>query len=342
MTDRTDATAAPRPVAPALLLPILCVSALFYYKWGASFRTLTAVHASGKLAVSPALILDGGVPATTLGYFGKIWPALAYGVLVGAAVRTAIPATWVRRWLGERGARPTLTGALAGAPLMLCSCCVTPVFSGLHRRGAGLGPSLAVMLASPGLNIAALVLTFALLPASVGIVRVGAAVLMVLGLSSLIGKTMERRTTTPDAPRGTAGDDEADGGGSWKELLIGFAKNAIYLAAITVPLLVVGVLLSGLILPHVTRLTGSMTFVAVVALIATLAALPTFFEIPIALMLLSMGAPLPLVAAFVVAGPIVNLPSLLVLSREAGPRVALALGAGVWLVATASGVLASI
>ena len=81
--------------------------------------------------------------------------------------------------------------------------------------------------------------------------------------------------------------------------------------------------------------------VAVTALVATLAALPTFFEIPIGLVLLSLGAPPGVVTAFVIAGPVVNLPSLLVLGREAGPRVAFALGAGVWVVSTAAGLLAA-
>jgi uncharacterized membrane protein YraQ (UPF0718 family) len=328
-------------VVPAVLLPALIVSALFYYKWGASLRTLSAVHSSGKLAASPGPILDGGVLATTLAYFRKIWPALTYGILVGAALRTAIPAKWLTRWFGDASARPILIGAIAGAPLMLCSCCITPVFSGLHQRGARLGPSLAIMLSSPGLNIATLVLTFALLPPEVGIIRVAAALTIVLGLSSLIGRTMDGPAP---ASRTQRGGDTGEEPTSWKELLIAFAKGTLYLATISVPLLVAGVLLSGLLLPHVRHLTGAMTpaGVPIVALIATLAALPTFFEVPIALMLLSMGAPLPLVVAFVVAGPVVNLPSLLVLSRETGPRAAIALGAGVWVVATASGFAAMI
>jgi uncharacterized membrane protein YraQ (UPF0718 family) len=111
--------------------------------------------------------------------------------------------------------------------------------------------------------------------------------------------------------------------------------------AITVPLILAGVLLSGLVLPHDTRLAGAslVVGVALTALVATLAALPTFFEIPIGLVLLSLGAPPGVVTAFVIAGPVVNLPSLLVLGREAGPRVALALAAGVWVVSTAAGLL---
>jgi uncharacterized membrane protein YraQ (UPF0718 family) len=337
----TSRSAAARARAGGVLLLAMIVSALLYYKWGGSLRTLSAVHDTGKLAVSPGMILNGGVFATTLAYFTKIWPALVYGILIGAAVRAAIPASWVRRQLGARGARPTVAGALAGAPLMLCSCCITPVFTGLHQRGARLGPSLAVMLASPGLNLAAIVLTFALLPTRVGLVRLAAALVIVLGLSAVVGRAFDADVRASDA---AACDTEAEERATLGDRALHFVKSIGYLVVVTVPLIVAGVALSGLLLPHVTELsrTGVVVAVVVVALVGTLAALPTFFEIPIAVTLLSMGAPLPVVVAFVVAGPVVNLPSLLVVGRETRPRVAVALALGVWALATASGLAAMV
>jgi uncharacterized protein len=314
----------------------MIVAALFYYKWGGSLRVLGRLRESGKLAVSPAALVDGGVTATTLFYFGKIWPALVFGILVGAAVRAAVPSSWVKRWLGARGGQATIVGALAGAPLMLCSCCITPVFTGLYERGARLGPSLAVMLASPGLNLAAIVLTFALLPARVAALRVVAALVIVLGVSAGIGRAMEKDVSPA---RSVACEVDGDEDVTLRALLVRFVRSIGYLTAVTVPLIIVGVLLSGLLLPHVAMLTRGATAFAImlVAFIGMLVALPTFFEIPVALLLLTAGAPVGVAVAFVVAGPIVNLPSLFVLARESRPRVAVALAVGVWLVATAAG-----
>ena len=313
----------------------MIVAALFYYKWGGSLRVLGQVRESGKLGVSPSALIDGGVAATTLFYFGKIWPALVFGILVGAAVRAAVPASWVKRWLGARGSRTTIMGALAGAPLMLCSCCITPVFTGIYESGARLGPSLAVMLASPGLNLAAIVLSFALLPARVATVRVVAALVIVLGLPAAIGWAMKKDVLA----RNVACEVDADEDVTLRALLVRFARSVGYLTIVTVPLLVAGVLVSGLLLPHVAMLTrgGTVFAITLVALVGTLVALPTFFEIPVALLLLTAGAPVGVAVAFVVAGPIVNLPSLFVLARESRPRVAVTLALGVWLVATAAG-----
>src|SRR5205823_1288959 len=106
--------------------------------------------------------------------------------------------------------------------------------------------------------------------------------------------------------------------------------------------IVAGVLLSSLLLPYATRLSaiGGALAVVVVALASTLVALPTFFEIPIALLLLQIGAPPGAAVALLVAGPIVNLPSLLVLARETSARVAVQVGVGVWTVASLLGLVA--
>src|SRR5262249_34705895 len=124
----------------------------------------------------------------TSAYFTKIWPALAFGIVIGAIVRAAVPASWITRTLGGRGIKASLAGGLAAAPLMLCSCCVTPIFTGLHERGARLSSSLAVMLGAPGLNLAALILTFALLPAKIALARAICALVIVLGLPAILGR----------------------------------------------------------------------------------------------------------------------------------------------------------
>jgi uncharacterized protein len=87
---------------------------------------------------------------------------------------------------------------------------------------------------------------------------------------------------------------------------------------------------------------GALFAIALVALGSVLVALPTFFEIPLALVLLQMGAAPGAALAVLIAGPVVNLPSLFVLGRETRPRIALALAGGVWLVATLFGLLAAI
>jgi uncharacterized membrane protein YraQ (UPF0718 family) len=322
--------------AIGVTLLLLILTGLFVYKWGGSIRTLQAVQATSQLNKSADPLMNVPPLQATWNYFLIVWPALVYGILIGAVLRSSISPRRVASLLGGDGVASTVAGSIAGAPLMLCSCCITPVFSGAYERGARLGPALALMLSSPGLNVAALALTFMLLPLPISLARVAASVVIVLGLSTLIGRTLGGTVAKSGL---CVISDEADtppGG-----YLMHFLKNLWYMTRVTVPLIVLGVLVSSLILPVTLQMTsmGQILLVLTIAVVAVPLALPTFFEIPLALFLTpySPGA----AVALLVAGPIINLPSLLVLSGETSPRVAISLALGVAVVAAAAGLAVS-
>src|SRR6266550_9642328 len=164
-----------------LMLVVLC--GLFYYKWGGAIRTVAGVRAAGTWSGSAAGLTTGGVLRETLFYFRRIWIALVYGLLIGAAVRAFVSPRRLVALLGRGGSvRRQVVAGLAGSPLMLCSCCITPVFQSVYERGVRLSSALAVMLASPGLNPAALLLTFILFPLPLAGARLAAALVAVFVL----------------------------------------------------------------------------------------------------------------------------------------------------------------
>src|SRR6266571_6008463 len=168
-----------------VLLVVLC--GLFYYKWGGAIRTVEGVRARGSWSGTADGLTAGGVLRQSMFYFGRVWVALVYGLMIGAAVRAYVSPRRVVALLGRGGPmRRQVMGGLAAAPLMLCSCCITPVFQSVYESGAPLGSALAVMLASPGLNPAALTLTFILFPVAFGLARVGAALAAVLILAPIL------------------------------------------------------------------------------------------------------------------------------------------------------------
>src|SRR5262249_40892564 len=153
-----------------------------------------------------------------------------------------------------------------------------------------LGSSLALMLAAPGVNVAALALTFTLLPLHVAVARTASALLIVFGLSTLVGWVFED-STIGSLDRSVNIDEM--GPISWAGFVVGFGRSLVYLPVVTVPLILTGVLLSGFLLPRAVDSSGAAigTAIAVVALVGVLVALPTFFEIPLTLLLLQLGAP---------------------------------------------------
>src|SRR5438093_452594 len=188
-----------------LLLVVLC--GLVYYKWGGAIRTVSGVRELGRWSGTADGLTTGGVLRATLFYFRRIWIALAYGLLIGAAVRAFVPPRRVAGLLSWAGpVRRQVAAGLAGTPLMLCSCCITPIFQSVYERGARLGSALAVMLASPGLNPAALLLTALLFPPTLAVARLAAALFAVFGLAPLIERTVAAGLVT-DGRFGAVTDD---------------------------------------------------------------------------------------------------------------------------------------
>lgn len=74
--------------------------------------------------------------------------------------------------------------ALSGSILAVCSCTILPLFSGIYKRGAGLGPAIAFLYSGPAINIMAIILTARILGPEIGIARVIGAVFfsLVIGL----------------------------------------------------------------------------------------------------------------------------------------------------------------
>ena len=77
-----------------------------------------------------------------------------------------------------------LIASVSGSVLAVCSCTILPLFSSIHKRGAGLGPAIAFLYSGPAINILAIILTARVLGFELGIARIIGAVLfsIVIGL----------------------------------------------------------------------------------------------------------------------------------------------------------------
>lgn len=74
--------------------------------------------------------------------------------------------------------------AVSGTILAVCSCTILPLFSSIHKRGAGLGPAIAFLYSGPAISILAIILTARILGFEMGVARTVGAVTfsVVIGL----------------------------------------------------------------------------------------------------------------------------------------------------------------
>jgi len=76
--------------------------------------------------------------------------------------------------------------AVSGTILAVCSCTILPLFSSIHKRGAGLGPAIAFLYSGPAINILAIILTARILGFEMGVARTVGAI----AFSVIIGVAM--------------------------------------------------------------------------------------------------------------------------------------------------------
>ena len=105
---------------------------------------------------------------------------------IAGAIAAFVSQASVMRYLGPKAPKPLAygVGSVAGTILAVCSCTVLPLFQGIYRMGAGLGPATAFLYSGPAINVLAIVMTAKVLGASIGIARAVGAVAfsVVIGL----------------------------------------------------------------------------------------------------------------------------------------------------------------
>jgi hypothetical protein len=105
---------------------------------------------------------------------------------IAGAVMVFLNQQSVIRYLGPDASKPLAYGvaAVSGTILAVCSCTILPLFKGIYKKGAGIGPAIAFLYSGPAINILAIVLTAKVLGLRLGIARAAGAILfsIIIGL----------------------------------------------------------------------------------------------------------------------------------------------------------------
>lgn len=108
--------------------------------------------------------------------------------LIAGVISVFVSQASVIKYFGARAKKwvAYTVASVSGTILAVCSCTILPLFSSIHKRGAGLGPAIAFLYSGPAINILAIILTARILGMEMGVARFIGAVLF----SVVIGVTM--------------------------------------------------------------------------------------------------------------------------------------------------------
>ena len=81
--------------------------------------------------------------------------------VIAGYMSSMIPKETITRYLGPKASRwiSYPASAIGGFILAVCSCTILPLFAGIWRRGAGLGPAITFLFVGPAINILAITYT---------------------------------------------------------------------------------------------------------------------------------------------------------------------------------------
>jgi len=134
------------------------------------------------------MVLQGGLASLFSYLAAHVLLCLVPAFFIAGAMSALIPQQSIIRYLGPDAPRWVSYSAAAGAGSLLavCSCTIQPLFAGIYRKGAGLGPAITFLFFAPAANILALSYTGVALGADFAIARVLLALSFGIGIGLIM------------------------------------------------------------------------------------------------------------------------------------------------------------
>ena len=128
----------------------------------------------------------GGVNGLISYLSAHVITCLVPALFIAGAIATFVSQAAILKYFGPQAKKPLSysVASVSGAVLAVCSCTVLPLFAGIYKKGAGLGPAIAFLFSGPAINVLAIVYSAKLLGYDIGLARAVSAMVfsVVIGL----------------------------------------------------------------------------------------------------------------------------------------------------------------
>jgi len=146
-------------------------------------------------------LLQGGWNALLEYLSAHVLTCLVPAFFIAGAIAVFISQTSVLKYFGPQ-AKKLLSYSLAsvsGTILAVCSCTVLPLFGGIYKRGAGIGPAIAFLYSGPAINVLAIVYTARILGFDLGLARAIGAVAFAAGIGLIMATIYRKEESLKDS-----------------------------------------------------------------------------------------------------------------------------------------------
>ena len=258
-------------------------------------------------------------------------PFLLLGFLLAGIMHAFIPGTLYQRHFGQPTFKSVCYATLLAIPIPLCSCGVIPTAMSLRREGASKGSVISFLIATPQTGVDSILATYSMMGLPFTIIRPIAALVTAL-FGGQLANVFERKGSLKD--EGIKHSSHTETAAEDSKTFLEKIKIALHYAYVDMmedigKWLAVGLVVAGLITVYVPdaffqQFSGnSLLGILMVLLFAIPMYLCATGSIPIAIALMLKGLTPGAALVLLMAGPAVNVASMLVIQRVMGTRTLL-------------------
>lgn len=156
-------------------------------------------------------LMNGGAGNLAAYLAAHVLLCLLPAFFIAGAMTALIPKASITRWLGRSAPYHVSypAAAAAGSLLAVCSCTIVPLFAGIYKKGAGLGPAITFLFFAPAGNVMALAYTGSILGAEFAFARFVLCLLFGIGIGLLMALLFWREDADHDARTDTLFAEQA-------------------------------------------------------------------------------------------------------------------------------------
>jgi len=193
-------------------------------------------------------LLQGGWNALFEYLSAHVLTCLVPAFFIAGAIAVFISQTSVLKYFGPQ-AKKLLSYSIAsvsGTILAVCSCTVLPLFGGIYKRGAGIGPAIAFLYSGPAINVLAIVYTARILGFDLGLARAIGAVAFAAGIGLIMALVYRKEESLKDSAAFDALVSDPESKKWWQQITFFAVLVGILVFAASKNWIVTGILLVAL------------------------------------------------------------------------------------------------
>ncbi len=152
-----------------------------------------------------ARLLQSGLGNLAAYLAAHVLLCLVPAFFIAGALTALVPKEAVTRYLGRKAPKfiSYPASAVGGFVLAVCSCTIMPLFAGIYKKGAGLGPAITFLFVGPAINILALAYTGVAIGMDIAVARVVLSIAFGIGIGLIMALIFRK----DDAARDDTGPD---------------------------------------------------------------------------------------------------------------------------------------